>query len=414
MTKVLNSPSLGGKIRAIPSKSEAHRQLICAALSKSTVEIVCPQTSMDIEATARCLCAMGAEIEYINGVYKVTPITQPEEKAVLDCGESGSTLRFLLPVVCALGIEADFIMRGRLSQRPMTALTNELCAHSVQIWQEGEHLYTKGKAQGTQWKIDAGISSQYVSGLLFMLSIIGGTLELTGKVESAAYIDMTVKALKDFSADIKNDGRIYTVKNNPLCCPDGKMVTGGDWSNAAFFIVAGAIGKNPVTVDGLELSSVQGDKGIVGILESFGAKIEAQGRAVTAYPSELTATQVDAAQVPDLVPVVAVAASVAKGTTRIYGASRLRLKESDRLETVCNMLTAFGAKVEITEDGLLVQGVDCLTGGTADSAGDHRIAMSAAVASTVCKGSVEITGAQAVSKSYPAFWEDFEKMSEGA
>lgn len=414
MTKVLNSPSLGGKIRAIPSKSEAHRQLICAALSKSPVEIVCPQTSMDIEATARCLVSMGAEIVYTNGVYKVTPVTQPVKKAVLDCGESGSTLRFLLPVVCALGIESDFIMRGRLSQRPMTALTDELCAHSVQIWQEGEHLYTKGKAQGAEWKIDAGISSQYVSGLLFMLSIIGGTLELTGKVESAAYIDMTVKALRDFSADIESNGRIYTVKNNALCCPDGKTVTGGDWSNAAFFIVAGAIGKNPVTVEGLELSSVQGDKGIVDILESFGAKIEAQGRAVTAYPSELVAADVDAAQVPDLVPVVAVAASVAKGTTRIYGASRLRLKESDRLETVCNMLTAFGAKVEITEDGLLIHGVDSLEGGTADSAGDHRIAMSAAVASTVCKGSVEITGAQAVSKSYPAFWEDFEKLSEGA
>ncbi len=414
MTKVLNSPSLGGRIRAIPSKSEAHRQLICAALSKSPVEIVCPQTSMDIEATARCLSAMGAEIEYINGVYKVTPITQPAEKAVLDCGESGSTLRFLLPVVCALGIEADFIMRGRLSQRPMTALTDELSAHSVKIWQEGEHLYTKGKAQGENWKIDAGISSQYVSGLLFMLSIIGGTLELTGNVESAAYIEMTVKALRDFSADIENNGRVYTVKNSALCRAGGRIVTGGDWSNAAFFIVAGAIGKNPVTVDGLELSSVQGDKGIVNILESFGARIEAQGREVTAYPSQLVAADVDAAQVPDLVPVVAVAASVAKGTTRIYGASRLRLKESDRLETVCNMLTAFGAKVEITEDGLLINGVDRLTGGTADSAGDHRIAMSAAVASTVCEGAVEITGAQAVSKSYPAFWEDFEKMSEGA
>ncbi len=414
MIKVLNSPSLGGRIRAIPSKSEAHRQLICAALSKSPVEIACPQTSMDIEATARCLCSMGAQIKYENGVYKVNPIAEPEKKAVLDCGESGSTLRFLLPVVCALGIEADFVMHGRLSQRPMTALTDELEAHSVKVWQEGEHLYTKGKAQGTEWKIDAGISSQFVSGLLFMLSIIGGTLELTGKVESAAYIDMTVKALRDFSSDIENNGRVYTVKNSALCRPDGRIVTGGDWSNAAFFIVAGAIGKKPVTVDGLELSSVQGDKGIVDILRCFGARIDAKDGSVTAYPSSLTAADIDASQVPDLVPVMAVAASVANGTSRIYGASRLRLKESDRLETVCNMLTAFGAKVEITDDGLLINGVDTLTGGTADSAGDHRIAMSAAVASTVCKGSVEITGAQAVSKSYPAFWEDFEKLSEGA
>lgn len=409
MIKTIDNRPLRGTVRAIPSKSEAHRLLICAALGDKTIKISCPQTSKDIQATADCLCALGADITYTDGIYTVAPITTPVTNAVLPCSESGSTLRFLIPLVCGLGVSAVFRMEGRLPERPLSPLREELEKHGITFSKEGNCLTVGGRLQGHDFTIAANVSSQFISGLLFMLTRHGGTLTMTGTVESASYIDMTVRALCKCNARLQRNETVFTVQKSVLC-PQEDLHTEGDWSNAAFFLCAAAVGQNPITVTGLDLQSAQGDKKIIDIVRQFGAKIETEDNAITVYPAALQAIDIDAAQIPDLVPVLAVTACAAKGTTRIYNAQRLRIKESDRLQTTADLLCSLGAAVTVTEDGLLIDGQKPLHGAVTDSANDHRIAMTAAVAAQLCKEAVILHTAEAVAKSYPAFWEDLEKL----
>lgn len=411
MTETLFSPVLSGEIRAITSKSEAHRLLICAALADKKTVIECKDTNEDINATADCLRALGAVITYKNGFFEVSPTQSLPKKALLPCNESGSTLRFLIPVVCILGVEAEFLMRGRLSERPLSPLKELLEENGAVFRRNGSSLFVKADIKGHFFSIAGNVSSQFISGLLFMLSVSGGKIEITGKTESAPYIDMTVNALKIFGCPIEKTENGYKItKTQPLCSPE-KITAKGDWSNAAFFITAGVVGRNPVTVTGLELNSAQGDKAIIDELRKLGAKIESENSSVTAFPSCLKAADIDASQIPDLVPILSVAACCAEGTTRIYGAGRLRIKESDRLQTVCDMLTSLGGKVKINPDGLEITGCP-LSGGEFSSGNDHRIAMSGAVAATLCENKVTINGSEAVKKSYPDFWKDFYKLSD--
>ncbi len=409
MIKEINNLSPGGEIAAIASKSEAHRLLICAALSNKTTYITCPGTSKDIRATADCLAALGADITYKDGVFTVHPIRKPVDNAILPCGESGSTLRFLIPLVCGLGVAATFKMEGRLPDRPLSPLQEELEQHGIVFCKDNACLHINGTLTGHDFTIAANVSSQFISGLLFMLTQYGGKLTMTGTVESAAYIDMTVRALSKFGADLQKTENGFTVQKSILQ-PQTHMKTDGDWSNAAFFLCAGAIGQKKITMTGLDLQSAQGDKKIVDILEQFGAKVEKYSDRITVYPSALQAISIDAAQIPDLVPILAVTACAAKGTTRIFNAGRLRIKESDRLQTTADLLNALGASVTITQDGLLIDGQYPMHGACTNSANDHRIAMSAAIAAVLCNGPVTLHNAEAVAKSYPAFWEDYEKL----
>lgn len=409
MTITIDNRPLAGKLRAIPSKSEAHRLLICAALGDKKTKITCPQTSKDIQATADCLCALGADITYQNGIYTVEPIRNPVSNAVLPCGESGSTLRFLIPLVCGFGVSAAFEMQGRLPERPLSPLKEELERHGIRFEKNGNCLSVSGVLQGHDFTIAADVSSQFISGLLFMLIRHGGTLTLTNTVESAAYIDMTVRALQKFGAKIQKTDNGFAVEESILSANES-LHTEGDWSNAAFFLCAGCFGQKAVTVTGLDLNSAQGDKKIIEILGQFGAKIETKDDSVTVFPSALHGIDIDASQIPDLVPVLALTTCAATGTTRIYNAQRLRLKESDRLQTTKDLLCALGANVQITEDGLLIHGGKPLHGTAADSANDHRIAMTAAMAAILCSSEITLQNAQAVEKSYPDFWSDYEKL----
>lgn len=412
MIKVLNSPSLSGRVEAIPSKSHVHRLMICASLADAKTAIACRTQSEDVRATANCLATLGAGIEYKNGICTVDPIIKAADNARLECGESGSTLRFLLPVAFALGCNADFVMKGRLAQRPILPLCNALEAHGAAIRKKTDGILSvSGLPIGHEWSVAADVSSQFVSGLLFLLTVTGGRLMLEGSVQSSGYIDMTCASLKAFGADITQlSGGFEVKKTLPLHSPRAVRAE-GDWSNASFFITAGVLGKSPITVCGLDMLSRQGDRAIVDILRSMGADIACGSDSVTAYPSQLTCADIDASQVPDLVPVLAVAAAAARGTCRILGAERLRFKESDRIDSVAKMLCAIGANVQTVQDGLIIKGGNALHGGTVPSAGDHRIAMSAAVAATVCGGSVCIEDARAVDKSYPDFWNDFDSLT---
>ncbi len=388
---------LAGTVPAIASKSQAHRLLICAALADRPTVIACPATSADITATADCLRALGADIAYENGVFSVSPIVTVPDRPALDCGESGSTLRFLLPLVCALGAKATIKMHGRLPERPLSPLWEALCAHGAALARPApDVIAVEGRLRPGAFTLDAGVSSQFISGLLFALPLLGGgsTITLTGKLESAAYVTMTVRALALFGVDCPFAAGVYTVPGGRRYASPGAVAVEGDWSNAAFWIVADRLCGGTLTVTGLDPASPQGD------------------RAVTALADRIVAggAVIDCQDVPDLVPVLSVLAAVSPGVTEFVNAGRLRIKESDRLAATAGLITALGGDARERPDGLTVTGRAKLTGGAADSANDHRIAMSAAVASLACTGPVTVTGAQAVNKSYPAFWDDFARL----
>ncbi len=412
MNITLSPSTPRGEIRAIASKSAAHRLLICAAFAKAPTSIRCEQLNKDIEATADCLRSLGADIEYNGGVFTVEPIKEIPCEAKLLCGESGSTLRFLVPVVAALGIKTEFFMEGRLPDRPLSPLREELETHGITLSPQGSNpLICEGQLSGNEFSIAGNVSSQFISGLLFALALCknGGSLRVEGKLESAPYVTLTCNALRRFGIKVTRQGSVYTVARGDTPARLKKADVEGDWSNAAFPLCAAAIGGD-VTVTNIDLSSRQGDKKIIELLAAFGASVEKKRQKVRVRHAPLHAIDIDASQIPDLVPVLATVAAVAEGTTKIYSAARLRIKESDRLVTVCKMLTALGADIAETEDGLIIHGKPSLSGGTVDAANDHRIAMSAAVASVACDSPVTIKGAEACEKSYPTFFEDMEKL----
>ncbi len=410
MEAIVYPSMLSGTIKAIASKSCAHRLLICSSLSDKKTFISCEESSEDIDATVRCLNALGARIERVWDGFEVMPLNPSDavRNAVLDCGESGSTLRFLLPVACALGSDSTFLMGGRLPQRPMRDLIEALTRHGCMLDACGAELKTSGRLRGGSFTLPGNVSSQYVSGLLFALSLIpdGGVIELTGETESKNYIMMTLDALKAFGVKAEGGDRNFAVKPGAKYVSPENVSVEGDWSNAAFWLCAAAMGTGRLKCTGLNINSLQGDREIAEILSEFGAKIEKTGDAVTAIPNELRGVEVDAKNIPDLVPAIAAVAVAAKGKTVIKNAARLRIKESDRLYTVSKTLSDLGADIEETADGLIINGGEELCGGTVDAFGDHRIAMMAAIAAARCVNPVRIRNAEAVRKSYPAFFED--------
>lgn len=410
----INKPNLGGSVAAIASKSRAHRLLICAALSGNETRIICSETSADIDATVRCLNALGAEITYTSGAFTVKPVTLPISGVrLLDCGESGSTLRFLLPVACALGACASFQMGGRLPSRPLSPLYEELDLHGCVLSPQGiSPLNVSGQLQGGLFKIAGNVSSQFISGLLFALPLVreDSRIELLGAVESKPYIDMTLSALDEFGIVIRQEMNVFQISGNQRYTAKQSVSVEGDWSNAAFWLCAGALGGKSITVTNLNLQSLQGDKNVLSILERFGARLMYGKDSVTVSRGKLRGIDIDAGDTPDLVPVLAAVASVAEGKTMIYNAGRLRIKESDRLKSVTETLGLLGADIAETKDGLVINGKNELMGGTVNAHGDHRIAMTAAIVSAVCSNAVTIQEAEAVNKSYPGFFKDFSAL----
>ena len=394
---------LSGSIDGIASKSFAHRALICAALAKGESKIRINTSSEDIEATVDCLKNLGAGIEKNGDAYTVTPIAAPLKIAEINCRESGSTIRFLLPVICALGTETIINAGGRLPERPLSPLKEELIRAGASV-SESFPLKVSGKIGCGEYSIRGNVSSQFVTGLLMALSFTNGEsrLNLIPPVESRPYIDITLRVLEKFGAEIKEENNVFYIKGGSLngC----NFTVEADWSNAAFWLCSG------VEVRNLNPDSAQGDKAIIDVLAAMGAEITKTETGFSANVSSLHGCRVDASHIPDAVPVIAAIASTADGETVIYNAERLRLKESDRIETTASMLLSLGADVKTAADGLVIKGKPTLCGGETESFGDHRIAMAAAVAAQKCVGAVTINNAQAVSKSYPAFFEDYNSL----
>lgn len=380
---------LSGIITAIPSKSQAHRLLICAAFSNAPTKLHCPATNQDIEATADCLRSLGACIEYTDGIYHIYPTLNIPEAAVLNCGESGSTLRFMLPIVGALGVDSTFMLRGRLPKRPLSPLWEEMERHGCILSRPTDDtVRCQGKLTTGDYVIDGSVSSQFITGLLFAFALLPGAsnLTVTGKTESKPYIEMTQRALMAFG--VHSEG--FSVSGSyPFTSPN-ELTVEGDWSNGAFFLAAKFL-DNDLEIQGLSSTSPQGDRAVAGILEQLTQHIT-----------------IDAADIPDLVPILAVTAAASHGAT-FTNIGRLRLKESDRVASVANMLQNLGAQVEITQDTMTVLPTKYQSC-TIDAVGDHRIAMAAAIAATIADGPVTILGAQCVAKSYPSFWEEYRRL----
>ncbi len=398
--------TLSGHIDAVASKSHAHRLLIAAALCDGHPEVSISTTSEDIEATRACLAQLDQDIP------------------VMDCGESGSTLRFMIPVTMALKEEAVFMGRGKLPYRPLSHLVTEMEQHGCEFQMnlaEGEDLQeicrVKGNLQAGDYYLPGNISSQYITGLLFALSLVDGSsiIHLTSPLESGKYVDMTIDVLKKFGVWVEKSERdgllLYHTYGKQKYYATDEIQAEGDWSNMAFWIIAGILNKEGyIHCHNLPQFTQQGDKAIIDLAKQMGGFVTYRHETGLLGRHELNAIDIDASEVPDLVPILAVAAATANGTTHIYNAGRLRIKESDRLAAVCNCLTKLGADISEEPEGLTIRGVSQLKGGTVSGYNDHRIVMAMTIASLVCETPVIIEGAEAINKSYPTFFDDFKSL----
>lgn len=394
---------IGGRVSVPPSKSHVHRLLIAAALCGESREtgIHCIGENADIAATVRCLSALWTDILREGDWFRVGrdfPLHFFQPRSPLDCGESGSTLRFLLPL-CAVkrrehpGHYAITLTgAGRLPSRPNGPLLEALRTHGARIHGDFLPLTVDGGLFAGDFALPGNVSSQYFSGLLFALPLLSGdsTLTYTSPLESMPYVDLTLSVLRQFGIRIEDMENGWRIPGNQKYTSPGTVEAEGDWSAAAFWLGANSLG-NAVAVKGLNRASCQGDKAVEALLPQIGGEI-------------------DVTDTPDLMPILsAVAAALPGKTTRIIGAARLRLKESDRIAAMAKTIQALGGKAEELPDGLVIHGAK-LKGGTVDGMNDHRVVMSAAIAATACQGPVTILGAEAVNKSYPHFWRDFEAL----
>ena len=425
MNVQLSPSTLSGAVPAIASKSDVHRLLFCAAQADAPVTIEMNSTSPlseDVRATVQALRQMGAGILYEPGRFTVTPFTTVPDAPRFDCGESGSTLRFLLPLAAARCDRPSFTGSGRLPERPIAELLGAMKENGAAASSDKLPFTFESRLHSGAFSLAGNVSSQFISGLLLGLPSLDGDSEirLTTPLQSASYVNITLHALSRFGIRTSVLPRGFHIPGGQIFQSPGTLTADGDWSNAAFFLVAGAIGPGPVTVTGLSPDSPQGDKQIIDLLRGgFGANVRKTpcedgtfGYTVS-RPAGLRGCLIDLTDIPDAFPALAVLACFADGPTEFHGGERLRLKESDRIAAVAALIRGLGGACEEKDNGMIVLGKDVtggLTGGTVDGFRDHRIVMAAAIAASGCRDDVFLTGADAVRKSYPSFFEDLRSI----
>ena len=399
---------LKGRLSAPSSKSFSHRMIIAASLAEGVSVITNVTSSVDIEATVDAMVRLGAKIIIDNSTYTIKGIgNKPCQNVMINCCESGSTLRFVIPISAALGCNAEFDGEGKLPTRPITPFIREMTAKGIVFNYNNDMPFTiSGKLQGGEYHIEGDISSQFITGLLYALPFceMNSVIKVTSPLESKPYVDMTLSVLSGFGIKITetcdNGLPVYIVNGNQSYKSSNQCVE-GDYSQAAFFFVANALGSE-INIQNLNKETTQGDKKILDILRNIGFNDMTKP-----YMEPFT---VDVSNFPDLVPILAVLGCFTSGKCRIVNAKRLKIKESDRLSAIANALNAIGGKVIVLDDSLEITPIEQFTGGTVDGCNDHRIVMAAAVASTRSANNVVIKGAEAVAKSYPAFFDDFNRI----
>lgn len=406
---------LTGSVDVPPSKSIAHRAIIAAALAQGYSLIENFMTSRDMEATIEGMRSLGADILVMEGEksLKISGGAKIETPIEIDCIESGSTLRFLIPLALVKNREVIFRGQGRLVERPLGEYLKIFERQGIEytLLENRLPLSVKGALKSGEFNIDGRVSSQFITGLLFALPLLKGNsrIHIEGNLESRGYVDLTVDVLKDFGIEVGNRSYKEFFIQGDQVYKNRDFRIEGDYSQAAFWLAAGILG-NGIRLNGLNIQSLQGDKAIVDILKAMGGNIIAGNDWVEAKPSVLKGIRIDVPQCPDLVPILAVLGSYAEGVTRIENGARARLKESDRLHAIATGLNTLGGDVTETAEGLDIKGARKLHGGVVDSFNDHRIAMALAVAASGATGEVTIKGSESVQKSYPEFWKDFSKL----
>lgn len=416
MNLVVTPKKLSGTLVVPSSKSAGHRDLICAALAdgKSLVKNITP--SEDLEATCRVLQKFGATVETVahedgrRTVAVTGGLSSQTSPLKVDCGESGSTVRFLIPVGLLTGREITYTGRGRLPERPLDPFLKIFDEKHIDYKKGNQSLplTISGQLKGGTYELPGNVSSQFFTGLLMTLPLLrdDSVIRSTTVVESESYINITLDCLRRHGIYVEKerDG-LYLIRGRQAY-RKGEYTVEGDFSQAAFWLVGGIIGQ-PLELTGLSGNSTQGDREIVSFIESMRGRIERSGSVLRAVPSRTTGLTIDVKDCPDLVPALAVLGTFSQGVTRIVNGARVRLKECDRLHAMAEVLNALGGKVQETKDGLIIEGVSSLTGGRVRAWNDHRIAMALAMASQRCTGKLTIEGAECVRKSYPSFWQDF-------
>lgn len=416
MDLIVYPKRIEGRIKAIESKAHAHRVLIASALAselgtnkKTLVRI--NHYSQDIEATISCLEALGAGFEKtLEGLW-ITPIKKPTEGASLNCQESGSSLRFILPLAASLVNSFNVKGSGKLPQRPLKELQREMSKKGSSFFPQTLPFKVEGRLEAGRFRLPGNVTSQYISGLLFALPLLSknSCIEIEGDLESAGYVDMTLAVLEDFSIEIRRAEGKFKIKGNQQYISPGEVAIEGDWSNSAFFMGMGALGGD-VLLSGLDKNSKQPDKAFLDLLKNMGAGLEEGKEGIRIFSKELKGIKADISSSPDLMPILSVLMAGAKGSSLIKGGKRLRLKESDRLEAMEKNLRELGVNLEVEGDDLYIKGGSILKGGAVDSFMDHRIVMALTSCASLCKGPILITGSEAVEKSYPNFFEDYKAL----
>ena len=416
--RISGGGSLCGTVNIPPSKSAAHRAILCAALAEGRSVLSPIELSDDMRATLNAVSALGASAELSGDTLTIDGIGGRygdglDEPVTVNCIESGSTLRFIIPIACAAGINGRFVGSGTLVSRPVGLYGELLPQAGVECVSDGGlPLVCRGRLRSGNYRMPGDISSQFITGMLMALPLCEGdsSITLTTPLQSSAYVDMTLRCMSDFGVEVipaENGwfiagGQRYSARNYSI---------EGDWSQAGFFLAAGALGSR-LTLRGLRLDSVQGDRAAVELFRKFGAEIELSHDEITVGSGILRAQRIDARQIPDLVPWLAVCAALCEGTTVIEHAERLRIKESDRLASTAAMINSLGGRAEVTpdRDGLVIHGVKRFRGGTVHGYSDHRIVMSAAIGALCADGEITITTPRSVRKSYPSFFEVYNSL----
>lgn len=421
MGNVIYSPidGLCGRVNIPPSKSMLHRLVICSALSggKCTISNVF-NLSRDISLTIDAVKALGADCFYNESECTLSVDgtgVGKKESADIFCGESGSTVRFLIPIAAALGIRAGFTGEGQLPERPLGTFYDLLPNHGVSMSRNGLPLEITGRLKSGIYSLPGNVSSQFITGLLLALPLLEGESEirLTTELQSAGYVDITIEVMKLFNVDVIKTATGYKINSGAKYMPRDTAAE-GDWSQAAFYLTGAMLSKTgePVIISGLNPNSSQGDKECAELYKRFGLTVSFENGELIARNNGArpSAIEIDAAQIPDLVPALAVCGAFAKGKTHIFNAERLRIKESDRLQSMAEAINALGGDAVVTDDGLLIKGRESLPGGKAHGANDHRVLMALSAAAIRCKGPVEVTYAESIEKSYPNYYSDYNKL----
>lgn len=407
--KFITENPLKGTLKIPSSKSISHRAVIAAALAEGVSTLTGVLDSVDLTATIGGLEALGATIE--RGSVTTIQGGLKGKGGVIDCHESGSTIRFLIPISLLTGKSYTFLGKGKLPERPLQVYADLFKEKGIEYVYSGTLPFTCcGPIRSGHFQLPGDVSSQFITGLLYTLPLLEGDsyLEIVNKFESKPYVDLTVEMLAQFGIRIEAVEKGYTIKGGQTY-RGSKVTIEGDYSQSAFWIVA-ALLKGDLILEGLNPLSKQGDKAIVDLVLQMGGQLTTEGSGIRVIESITYGCVIDAAQIPDLVPILAVLAALSQGETRIINAERVRIKESDRLKAIATELKKMGANITETPDGLTIQGVKQLKGAQVDAWNDHRIAMALTVASLRAEGETILTGAEAVTKSYPHFFEDFKAV----